>query len=330
MGPLSQSGMTTFMVLLSIILVIAQSLLGESPAWMLWSNWLLAGGASHVLWDCVDRYRLGRSANRASIIVPWLIMTSMANLCCALFSERMMASENYVAVICFLIMIRVSMSLWQNSRAAKVLVWQGLMIGSMSAIFPGMLLWLLIVPPQLYFMRCSGIKNYLVVLSGVLLGVWTAFCILYFWGSEGSLKAMANSYEDLLIVDWDLSLTRLWQWIAVGVVLGLTVLYCIITLVLNVSNTLRAQSINYLLCICQIMVLLFTLLDMNHLPVYLLLQTMLLGLHLIVILANSRGYLSEWWTLFLVCGYMYLSIGPYLPQEWFELPDWNSFLNGLY
>lgn len=307
------------MVLLGIMMVVAQIILGEVPAWMLVTNWALAGGASFVLWDCVDRYRLGRSVYRGSVIVPWIVLTSMANLCCACFPGRLWAAENYLAVICFLVMMRVSMSLWQEKDAAYSLVWQGLIIGVASALFPGMLLWTLIVPAQLFFMRCSTLKNYLVTISGTLLGVWTSFCIFYFFGSAENLTDMGSRYRELLIVDWSLHLTSMWQWLSVGVVLGLTVLYCIITLVLNVSNTLRAQSINHLLCVCQIMVLLFTLLDMDHLPVYLLLQTMLLGLQLIVILANSRGHLSEWWTLLLVICYMILSVGPYLPQEWLDL-----------
>jgi len=308
--------MSTFMVLLSIMMVFAQSLLGDVPVWRLWSNWALAGCASYVLWDSVDRYRLGRTVYRGSVIVPWLVLTSMVNLCSASFSLRFMMAENYVALICFLVMVRLSMSLWQQHRAMHTLVWEGLMIGSASAIFPGMLLWLLLVPVQLFFMRCRGIKNFTSVISGTILGMWTSFCILFFWGEEGSLEALGERYLDLLIVDWDLSLHSMWQWISIGVVLGMTILYCIVTVVLNVSNTLRAQSINYLLCVCQIMVLLFTLLDVSHLPVYLILQTMLLGMQLMVILANSRGYLSEWWTIFLLLCYMALSMGPYLPPSW--------------
>jgi len=312
------------MIMLGIVMVIAQTILGDVPAWMLLTNWVLSGGASYVLWDCVERYRLGRSVYRGSVIVPWTIMVSMANLCCAIFSSRMWAAENYLAVICFLLLMRISMALWQKEDAVNLLVWQGLIQGLASALFPGMLLWLLIVPAELFFMRCSSIKNYLVIISGMLLGVWTSICITYFFAPEGSLADMGARYQEILVIDWHLHLSSLWQWLTVCVGLGLTLLYCMITLLLNVSNTLRAQSINHLLCVCQIMVLLFTLLDMDHLPVYLLLQTMLLGLQLIVILANSRGYLSEWWTLLLVLCYMALSMGPYLPQHWFQ--GWIDFI----
>ncbi|MDO4497781.1 MAG: hypothetical protein Q4B58_08150 [Bacteroidales bacterium] len=319
MGPLSQTGMKTFMVLLSIVMVFVQIWLGHVPTWMLVSNWLLAGAASYILWDCVDRYRLGRVVMRGSVIVPWIMMASMANFCCVCFSDRFLAVENYLALICFLFMIRVSMSIWQKDDAVQSLVWEGLMIGAMSAFFPGMLLWLSIVPLQIIFMRCATRKNLLVVISGMLLGIWCSFCYFFFWGGEGSLLEMADRYRSLLVVEWDPNLVSLWQWVSVGVVLFLTIFYCIVTVMLNVSNTIRAQSINHLLCICQIMVLLFTLLDMAHLPVYMLLQTMLLGLHLIVILANSRGYLSEWWTLSLILFYMALSVGPYLPSQWWEM-----------
>ena len=328
MGPLSRTGFTVFLVLLSIVMVAVQVWFGEVPAWMLCSNWAISGIAAYMLWDCVSRYGLGRIMIRGSFVVPWVIMASMANVCCTCFSIRLMAAENYVAIACFLVVIRVSMALWQNVDAARILVWQGVLIGAASSVYPGVLLWIMLVPLQIFFMRCGGLKNFLVTASGMLLGIWVAYCILFFWGSEESLQLMSQRYYDLLVVDQDLHISTIWQKLVVYIVAGMTILYCLITFTLGGSNSLRSQSINHLLCICQIMVLLFTLLDMNHMPVYLLLQTMMLGLQLIVILANSRGYLSEWWTMLIMLCYMGLSVGPYLPKPLLH-QAWNLMFENI-
>lgn len=306
------------MMLLGIVMVGVQLVWGDVPAWVLCSNWCLAGVTAYILWDSVDRYRLGRTVKRGTMIVPWILLVAMGNLCGEVFNDRLMVVENYLALGCFLVLVRHSMHLWQNPYPVGQLVLMGMLVGASSALFPGSLLWTLLLPFQLFFMRCSHLRNYLASLSGVVLGVWCAFCVLFFWGDENSLPALLERYLSLMEFDRnDLGIEGFWQYLTIGVVLGLTVFYSLATLLLNVSNTLRALSINRLLTVFQVMVLLFTLLDMAHLPLYLVLQTLVLGLQLVVILANSRSYLPEWWTLLLMLMYMALGVAPYVPKEWF-------------
>lgn len=311
MYPLMQSGMAPFLLLLSVGVIITQTILGDADWHVLWLNWAVAGIIGWSTWDCIDRFRMGRSSDQSLMLVEWIFVAGVLNIGTLCFSINLEPWRLLLVILGFWLILRLCMGSWQDRSATIRNLLCGLIIGLLAVYFPHSLEWLLLLPFASYFMRSLNVRNLLSALTGVGVGIWADYCVLHFFGPEGSNEALFQSFIGLGdLQGFDFTTLGVWQWSIIGLMVALLLVYTILGFFLNSGGSLRSHTTVVMYSVLAFGLVALLMLDLPNLMLYLVLASLIVSVQMLLVLANSRSVSAEWWAVFILLAVLTLGVLP--------------------
>lgn len=305
---------TPLMILLSVALVVALTLLGNYYVPMLWLNWIVAGALSWGVWHISSRFRLEGGSDVRAFAISWPTLTFSINFAYCYLPYDGFFYKCLVELLALLGLLILTIALWQQRQSVLTHLFLGLILGFTSALVPHVCLWIVFIPLWCYYMRCWSVRNALAAVTGLLLGIWMAYCGVFLILGNEAADTFFSVYYNLspftgTLIPFELSLKPytlptsglgLWQYVFLGIVFLLELIYSVPGIIAAVGQTVRASSIVQYISMLSIVISILLFLDIHHLAVYICLLSFLLSLQLTVHQANSRSFAQEWWTLILI------------------------------
>lgn len=298
------------LILMSIGLVIAQMLLTQADVLMLWVNWGFAGLMSFGIWYVVKLFHLAGLYEGKAFTIGWPLMSACLNFAlCYIPGQEHSALWLLLQFILFALLSLV-LSTWQQGVSVGRYLLVGLLIGAVSTQFPPMLLWSLLLPVAGYHMRSWSVRNVSGSFTGILLGIWIMYCVHFFSQSMAEADQMLRSLLSLFVVQGlDVAAFGLWHWLLLSLIVLLTVVYSLSSMVLR-TVSIRASASIATVSTFGLAAILFALLDLDNLPAYLGLLSLLLSLQLTTHQSNLHSSFHEWWTIVILLLVQTLSLLP--------------------
>lgn len=310
------------LMLLSIGLVVAQMILDDAPMAPLWANWLFAGVISAGIWHVTKRYHLCGIYDGKAFAISWPVLSACMNFSLCYFPRTEQFFMGVLLLLAMLSALSVTLSVWQDKNAVGKHMLIGLIIGFISTMLPHTLLWLLFLPLSAYHMRCWSPRNTFSTITGALLGIWFVYCVLFFWEEYGgaetgivlfSADQMLRNYLVIIrpeSVDLVSAGFGLWQWLFLGLIALLVVIYSISAMLLNAGNSIRAGASISLISTLSIFMVVLSFFDVAHLSFYISLLALFLSIQLTIHQANLHSAFNEWWTILIILSMIALTALP--------------------
>lgn len=315
--PLSRNkSLTTVLILLSALLIVAQTLLTDGDVFVLWGNWLLSGAFALALWFVLGRFHLGGVSEGKSLAIAWPLMSVTQNFAYLYFAPTYPAYKGMVQVSALMLIVCLVLSIWQDERATVRCLAIGLLVGLSSALFPHTVLWLLMVPVIVYHTRSVSSRNVFSILTGAVLGLWVVYCYLDIFYGHAEADALPLQFLEIFSLSGYATLFhtfQVWQWLYLALMVVLVIAYSISAVVLGTGHSVRASDSIMQLCMLSIAEVIFMCLDPSHTALYICQLSLFLGIQLSVHQANLHSSANEWWTLLIILGGIALSVLPLLP-----------------
>ncbi len=315
--PLSRNkGITTILILLSALLIVAQTLLTDGDVLVLWGNWLLSGACALAMWFVLGRFHLGGVSEGKTLAIAWPLMSVTQNFAYLYFAPTYPAYKGMLQVLALMLILCLALSIWQDERATLRCMAVGILIGLSSTFFPHTVLWLLLVPVIVYHTRSVSARNIYSALTGVILGLWVTYCYLtVVYGNEMADHLPLQFLEIINLSDYAtlIHTFQVWQWLYLALIVLMVIAYSISAVVLGTGHSVRASDSIMLLCNLSIAVVVFMCLDPGHIALYICQLSLFLGIQLSVHQANLHSSANEWWTILILLGSIILSVLPLLP-----------------
>lgn len=304
---------TPVLIGLSAGLVLVHMLLSDAPTTTLWTDWAISGILSAGIWHIVARFRLDGGASVRAFAISWPLLAGALCFTSCHFSQPDQWLEGIIQQLAMLAFISLQMSLWQRHQAIIKHILVGLIIGLTSTLIPHTLLWTLLVPIAGYYMRSWSLRNMMSVLTGIVLGIWFIFLFLFFGSSMEAADAMILQYA-ILFVPFDFSPLfelNLWQYIFLGFIALLLVLYSFSGLAINVGQSVRAEASILLISALSLALVVLFVFDLHHVSSYIGMFSLFLGLQLTIQQANFNSAIIEWWILLILLVSALLCLFPF-------------------
>lgn len=315
--PLSRNkSLTTLLVLLSALLIVAQNLLTDGDAMVLWSNWLLSGAFALGLWFVLGRYHLGGVSDVKAMAIAWPLMSVAQNFAYLYFAPSYSNYKGMAHITALMLFVGVVLSIWQDECATLRCLIAGMLLGLSAALFPHTILWLLIIPFVLYYARSVSLRNIYSILTGAVLGLWVVFCYLNLFYGQDTADSLPLQFAEIFCFSSYAVLfqtMQLWQWLYLSLMALLVVTYSISAVVLGTGHSVRASDSIMLLCVMSVAAVFFMCLDPRHTSLYICQLAMFLSIQLTLHQANLNSSANEWWTLLILLGGIVISVLPLLP-----------------
>lgn len=305
--------MPAFLVLLSIAAIAIQILLGGADWLALTLNWGVAGVVAFLVWNMVESYRLGRNVSQGLIAVPWVLLSVAFNCSQRWFYVELPRWEYFLLFIAFYFVTQQGLRSWAESFSSGRMLIIGIIIGLLSTLYPYCILWPLFALFIIYHMRIFNLRNILSVFSGALMGVWVYFCLSYASGNKGLISGLLDSYSSVFLLHYDtFMMNDLWAWIALSFMVAIMLIFALLSMSPGSGSNLRSHTSLMLAATMTLLLVALALLDLTHFDLYLPMGILLLSLQLVIRLSDVRGTTIEWWTVFIVCITLFISVGPEL------------------
>lgn len=323
MHPFSRPYTTPLLLLMSVALVVAQMLLSDANAIALWVNWLFAGLVAAGIWHITRRYHLCGIYDGRAITISWPLLCAVMNFTLCFFPRYERFYLGIVLGLSMLLVLTLILSAWQGEMSVKRHLLVGIIIGLTSTLLPHTLLWLLLLPMTDYHMRSWSVRNAFGTLTGTALGIWTVYVGLFVhdhWftaapAEPGLARQMLLDYA-VIVQPENFNLLSsglgLWQWLFLGLIALLVIIYSISALLLNVADSVRAGASVSLISTLSISMVVFSFFDVTHLGFYICLLAFFLSIQLTIHMAHLRHALNQWWTLIIILAMLALSALPVL------------------
>lgn len=312
-APLTQFRyITPSLIFLSIVVNVVLMLEGGFSPVPLWVNWVMAGVLASSVWRIVAGFSLDGGANVKAFAITWPLLSLTMNFSYCYFAHTELLYRNILQLIAMLAMLTLILSLWQKRVSILKHLIIGLIIGVVSVVVPHTILWLLLLPIASYFMRSWSPRNILSAITGILLGIWIAYCIYFIGWGETAANQMIAQYASITRSEDFLQLFQgigLWQYIFLGFMGVLLIGYSASAGVINTGSVRVGASVSLIIALGFALVVLFFL-DLRHLPAYLDMFALFLGLQLTIHQANHHSSINEWWTVAIIVVVAVLCILP--------------------
>lgn len=313
------------LIFLSICLVIAQAVLSQASLLSLCFNWCFAVVLAVGVWNVTKRYHLCGVYDSKAIPITLPLLSSCLNFSLCYFPRTEQFYFSILLLGAMLAALSLLLSFWQNKVAISHHLLVGIILGLSSTFLPHALLWLLLIPMLAYHMRCWSTRNTFSSLTGAILGVWIGYFFLFLWGwcsAQDDIYALANhmllQYTNIITpgnINDQIAQFGLWQWLFLGLIALLVVIYSITSLLLNTSGSIRVAASISLISTLSIFTVVLSLIDVAHLTFYVSLLALFLCIQLTIHQAKVRTSFNEWWTLFIIIAMNILTALPLFFQS---------------
>lgn len=246
-------------------------------------------------------------------------LVSLPLICCSLLfslfylphpKEFMLSMTSHVVATVIVCLLLVSS--WANNIATIQHLSIGLIIGLLSVLSPTTMLGGLLTIVALYSIHSLSIRNIGSQLSGIVLGIWIVFAIVFIFDSENSAFDLILNYRSMLSNKAQILNTHLdWMiWLYIGFAVFIQVIYTLTGFAYSVGHTMQTQAAISLICIFSIGVMILMVLDFGNLFIYLPVLTTLTAMHISILNANLQQQINETITAIVVLLYIALALLP--------------------
>lgn len=304
---------TPLLISVSIITTLVLMLFGMGNHIMLWFNWASAGILSLIIWNSISRFNLQGGSELKAFGISWPLITAGFQFSYCYFPATESYYKTAPQVIAMMLMISVTMSLWQRRQSTLKCLLLGFIIGLISSVVPHAILWLLLFPIACYYMRCWSARNMLSALTGAAFAIWIAYCSHYLLEASSEANQMLHAYaaivrdEDYVTPFLNLGL---WQWMYMGITLLLLVVYSISGLLLGAGQSVRTSSSIQMISVFSLVYLFLMAFDVSHIFSNLCFFSLFISLQLTIHQANLRNRLHDWWIIVVIIIYNSLCFLP--------------------
>lgn len=246
-------------------------------------------------------------------------LVSLPLICCSLLfslfylphpEEFLLTMTSHVVATVIVCLLLVSS--WANNIATIQHLSIGLIIGLLSVLSPTTMLGGLLTIVALYSIHSLSIRNIGSQLSGIVLGIWIVFAIVFIFDSENSAFDLILNYRSMLSNKAQILNTHLdWMiWLYIGFAVFIQVIYTLTGFAYSVGHTMQTQAAISLICIFSIGVMILMVLDFGNLFIYLPVLTTLTAMHISILNANLQQQINETITAIVVLLYIALALLP--------------------
>lgn len=303
------------LVVLSLAAMAFLSWYEPTAVWMLWINWAVTALMAFVVQDTLLRYYITRIKNGVTFLIAWIVLLATANFATLYVADDSAQWFVLLSEAGLLALLRLLLATWEEKYAVAAYFSVGWIIGALSTWQPYVLGWLLLLPVALYVLRTFSVRNVWSVPTGVLLGVWVVYCVTFALGGEAMADAMIGGYARLLsahVPEWPL-LT--WQeWIFVGLLLFLLLLYASTSFLFTFEKSIRSRAGIVLLSVLSFVFLLLSAANLDCMGLSLGLLSVFVGMLLPVSLSSVRSVLNDWWIFIVLVLFQLSSLLPAVMQ----------------
>lgn len=304
---------TPLLIFLSIALTAALMLLGMGSEVTLWTNWGIAGAISYVILDGISRFNLQGGSELKAFAISWPLLTAGFQFTHCYSTTYGVFYETPLQALTMMLMLSLIMSLWQKRTATLKHLLLGLLIGIASAVKPHAILWLLLVPLAGYYMRCWSVRNLLSAVTGTAFALWVVYCVRFLLQGEAVADGMFGSFS-VIIEDEDYGALfhnlSLWQYIFMGFIFLLLLIYSISGPLIGVGLSMRSGSSIQLLSTLNLVIAVLLFFDVQNFMANLTLLILLFSVQFTILQANIRSIIHEWWLLVIILTFTSLCIIP--------------------
>jgi hypothetical protein len=290
------------LISLSIGLVVALMFLSDANPKILWINWAIAGVLSTGIWHIVSRFRLDGGASVKAFAISWPLLTLTLNFTYCYFPLNDLFYKSIIQQLAMLAFVSLEMSLWQRHKAIIKHILLGLIIGLTSTLIPHTILWIFLLPIASYYMRSWSIRNMMSAITGILMGIWVIYLVLFFGTSMESADQMFMKYVNIVQpIDFSpLIGLNMWQYIFLGFIALLLVIYSFSGLAISVGQSIRAEASIILISALSLALGVLSFFDIQHFTTYIGMLSLFLSMQLTIHQANLNSAIIEWWILFII------------------------------
>lgn len=280
-------------LLLSILIIVAQGLLGMADWWVLCSNWLIAGMLSSLLAMLFTNLHLISFNNRAYLIYGWVLLASTMNLSAICLDSDVEQWQQDLLVAGFAGLLSLAFTCWQQKDIPVKALLLGIIVAFLALFYIPALLWVSFVIIVLSLLLCYSTHNLYCILSGILIGVWVLYCLVFLClgGEEADnyIAGFAFRWDELTYGMPDFLYEGQTRWIYPLFMVIIVGGFLIINLMQSNMNSLRERSIySSLVWITMPLLLLLP----TNWALYLNLCTVLMLVHLLLSLGNEHSNTS--------------------------------------
>ncbi len=302
-APFSQyKHITPMLIGLSIGLVVALMLLSDADPQVLWISWAVAGVLSAGIWHIVSRFRLDGGASVKAFAISWPLLTGSLCFTYCHFPQSQPFYLGLIQQLSLLAFLSLEMSLWQRHKAIIKHLLLGLVIGLTSTLIPHTILWIFLLPIASYHMRSWSIRNLMSAVTGIVIGIWIIYLVLFFGTGMEAADQMILQYATVIhTLDFSLLASLgMWQYIFLGFIALLLIVYTFSGLAIDVGQSVRAEASIILISSLSLALVVLLVYDVQHLTSYISMFSLLLGLQFTIHQANLDAVVNEWWILLIL------------------------------
>jgi len=287
---------------LSIGLVVALTFLSGADSKILWINWVVAGILSAGIWHIVSRFRLDGGASVKAFAIAWPLLTGSLCFTYCYFPKAGSFYSGIIQQLALLAFLSLEMSLWQRHKAILKHLLLGLVIGLTSTLVPDTILWILLLPIASYHMRSWSTRNLMTAITGILVGIWIIYLVLFFGTGMEAADQMILQYATIVqFVDFSSMVgLGMWQYIFLSFIALPLLIYPFSGLAIDVGQSVRAEASIILISTLSLALAVLLLFDLQHLTSYVGMFSLFLSLQLTIHQANLDAAVNEWWILLIL------------------------------
>lgn len=297
---------------LNLALVVAQSILSDASVMALWVNWVASAFLAGGVWDMVSRYRLGHTSAGMAVPLSWTFICVVLNFTLIHFPSFEPQWKCLLQEFCLLGIVMLAINTWQVTIATGRYMIIGLIIGVLSVIMPHTLAWVFMLPWAFYCLRSWSWRNWWSAITGVALGIWVAYCGLFFFIDEALADGLFARYAvlfDIASPDRADGFT-LWHWLFIAAMALMLVSYAASGFFLNVGDSLRGHASLTLISSFSLAMTVLALLDLDHLSIYVGIMSIFLSIQVSVHHASLHSIVHEWWVIFSLAIFLAFGVLP--------------------
>lgn len=232
------------LLLFSLIILVAQGLLGMTDWWVLGSNCVVAGLVCGGLTMVLNAQRLVAFNHLSVGLKAWALLTNIMNLSAIYVASSLSVWQVDVLVVGFAGIFMMGSYCWQSKRMPVRSLLLGAIIGLLTLFYIPTLLWIVFPLLILYYCLSWSKDNLACLLTGLVSLVWINYCLLslFHGDANGYILSFATSWTDMTYGLPTLLGDGYTKWVFLGATVFLLFNYILLGLFSSNLNSLHMRS----------------------------------------------------------------------------------------
>ena len=296
-----------FLFLSSMIPLVTHFFLGQKSFIPLLAIWISTVCFAVGIRNVIVRFNLFSQDSNHSFSISLALLAPFLTSVYAYFGTNHL--EFLIQALGFLFVLYLVSYSWTDKICTIPLLFAGFIIGLETINSSYVVLWLLLFPIIFYFMRCWSGRNFGSIVTGFALAIWSIYLFYFFAADEEKANnfvlSLGSFVPDLFVYLHSYSII---EWVFISFTAILIIIYYIYMYFGNPAKTIIAHSTLLMYSVLSILLGLFALIDLSHLPNYAVLFSIILAFQLSIQQSYNKDTHEELLVLIVLSVYQILSI----------------------